>query len=537
LLFVTTCVAAAVLAWAPAVTAQATDTPAAPDEPAATASRYVDPGSPRAGLTRFLELCRTGRFEDAAEYLELPESRSAEGADLARRLKAVLDEHIWFDLERVSPDATGDVDDDLPEFVDQLGAIPGQSAVPEPVRMERRDFASGARWVFNGTTVSRIDEWFAALDNRWAIELLPPALLEPGFGELMWWQWLALPVLAVLSWLIGFVLSRVTGSVLDRLASRTAITWDDVVIERLDGPLTLAWGLAAFYALLPFLGLYEPAEVLITRVLKVGLYLVFFWSLLRTVDVIGQYLLKTEWSIEHPASRSLVPLGGRVVKFAILAMAIVAMLGELGFSVASLITGLGIGGLALALAFQKTGENVFGAFALGVDQPFRVGDFVKIEDFVGTVETIGMRSTRIRTLDRTLVTLPNGRLAEMRLESFSVRDRLRLAATISVVYETTAEQMHAILAGCEKVLREHPRIWPDNVIVRFAAFGPSSLDIEIVCWFMTTDYGEFRSFRQEVFLGFMAVVEQAGSSFAFPTQTLHLVREGPARPDAGGAPG
>jgi MscS family membrane protein len=532
--------AAILLAWAPAAQALAPPAPAggdaAQDAPAAAdadpaaddasgASRPAEPDSPRASLTRYLQLCRAGRWSDAATYLDVPETRRTDAADLARRLKAVLDEHTWFDLDRISPDPQGDATDGLPAGVEQLGVIPGRSAVPEPVRMTRQEEPGGARWVFSRSTVEHVDGWFGDLENRWALELLPPVLLEPGFGDLLWWQWLALPALAVLAWLAGFVLSRATSLVLNRLASGTAATWDDLVLERMQGPLTLAWGLASFYFAVPFLGLYAPAEASIHTSLKVGLYLVFFWSMLRTVDVIGQYLLRTDWSVEHPASRSLVPLGGRVVKLAILAMAVVAMLGELGFSVASLITGLGIGGLALALAFQKTGENVFGAFALGVDQPFRVGDFVKIEDFVGTVEAIGMRSTRIRTLDRTLVSLPNGRLAEMRLESYTARDRLRLTTTIGVVYATTAAQMKAILAGFEKVLRGHPRIWPDTVVVRFMGFGASSLDIEIMCWFLTTDYNEYRDFRQEVFLGFMRVVEEAGSSFAFPTRTVHLVNE------------
>jgi MscS family membrane protein len=162
-----------------------------------------------------------------------------------------------------------------------------------------------------------------------------------------------------------------------------------------------------------------------------------------------------------------------------------------------------------------------------VDQPFRVGDFVRVEDFVGTVEEIGLRSTRFRTLDRTLVTIPNGRLADMRLESFTARDRMRLACIVGLVYETTAEQMRAVLEGLERVLRDHPLIWPDTVVVRFKEFGDSSLNIEVMAWFQTPVWSEFQLIRQEVLLGFMDVVEKAGSSFAFPTRTLHLVQERP----------
>jgi MscS family membrane protein len=181
--------------------------------------------------------------------------------------------------------------------------------------------------------------------------------------------------------------------------------------------------------------------------------------------------------------------------------------------------------LALALAAQKTVENLFGAFSIGVDQPFREGDFVKIEDFVATVEAVGLRSSRFRTLDRTLITIPNGKLAEMRLESFTARDRLRLATTIGLVYDTTASQMREVLAGFERVLRAHPKFWPDAVVVRFREFAASSLDVEIMAWFQTSDWGEFQLIRQEVLLQFMDVVERADTSFAFPTRTIQLGAE------------
>ncbi len=149
---------------------------------------------------------------------------------------------------------------------------------------------------------------------------------------------------------------------------------------------------------------------------------------------------------------------------------------------------------------------------------------MKVEEFVGTVEEIGLRSTRIRTLDRTLISIPNGKLADMRLESFSARDRMRLAAMVGLVYDTTAAQMRQVLEGLERVLREHPRIWPDAVVVRFSALGASSLDIEVMAWFQTSDWGEFQLMRQDVLLSFMDVVEKAGTSFAFPTRTVHLVQ-------------
>jgi MscS family membrane protein len=306
---------------------------------------------------------------------------------------------------------------------------------------------------------------------------------------------------------------------------RTATRWDDEVFARVTGPLTLGWALAAAYALLPWLALYQPAQESVHRVLRAGFLLGFFWALLRSVDVAREVVAASAWARAHSSLRSLLPLGARVSKVLVLGLAVVAFLSELGYPVTSLVAGLGIGGLALALAAQKTVENLFGAFSIGADQPFREGDFVRIEDVVGTVETIGLRATRIRTLDRTLVSIPNGRLADMRLESFAARDRMRLACTIGLVYGTTAAQMRDVLDGLERVLRAHPLIWPDAVVVRFKEFGDSSLNVEVMAWFQTPNWSEFQLIRQDILLQFMDVVEKAGSSFAFPTRTVHLVSD------------
>jgi MscS family membrane protein len=202
-----------------------------------------------------------------------------------------------------------------------------------------------------------------------------------------------------------------------------------------------------------------------------------------------------------------------------------AILAAFGYPIGTLLAGLGIGGPAIAFGAQKSIENVFGSVSLAVDQPFRVGDFVRVDDFVGTVEDIGLRSTRIRTLDRTLISIPNGKLAEQRLESFEARDRMRLATTIGLTYSTTHAQMQNVLDGFERVLRNHPGIWPDAMVVRFKEFAASSLDIEIMAWFSVPTWADFQRCRQEVLLGFMQVVEEAGASFAFPTRTVHVVSE------------
>lgn len=512
----------------PVVLGAAAPASAAGDAPVAAAEAApspvpVSPDSPRAALQAWLDLCRAGRHDLAARYLQVPDGDAVEGPVLARRLKAVVDRHLWFDLDRVSPFPEGDVTDGLPYGVDEVGAIPGPTGSPEPLRMTRASrHGEGPAWVFASTSVERIDDWYGALPDRWALDYIPEPLLRPGPRELLWWQWIALPVLVVLAGSLGALLARLSRGALFLLTRRTVARWDDLLVQRTGAPLALVWAVLLLHASIPGLGLYAPAEAFLRSLLHGAVLVALFWALMRSVDIGQEILRATPWAQAQPSSRALIPLGGRVVKIAVLAIALVAVLSQLGYPVASLLAGLGIGGLAVALAAQKTFENLFGAFALGVDQPMREGDFVKIDDFVGTVENIGLRSTRVRTLDRTVISIPNGRLAEKRIETFAARDRIRLACTIALVYGTTAAQMRSILAGFEQVLRAHPRIWPNDVVVKLKELGASSLDVEVTAWFCTSDWGEFRGFRQEVLLAFMDVVEQSGSSFAFPTRTIHL---------------
>jgi MscS family membrane protein len=497
---------------------------------AARAEPYA-PDSPRASVIAFLDLARRGQYGAAAQYLDLPDTLRGRGADVARQLRAVLERRIWIDPEAISGASLGDTTAGLPRGVQRVGQIEGRDGRQETLWLVRAIRGGEPRWVFSRNTVLRTPAWYDALGDRWAFENLPPVLLRVGPLGLTWWQWLALPFFVALSWLIGTLVSRVGRATLTRAARRTDTEWDDAILAQIGAPLTLALALAAAAVLLPLLALDLRAQVMAGRVLRAGFFLVFFWSLWRFVDVARQVSAHSRWAAQGPAASAVLVLAARIAKVAVAAMAAVAVLSTLGFPVASLVAGLGIGGLALALAAQKTVENLFGAFSIGVDQPFRVGDYVKVDEFAGTVETIGLRSTRIRTLDRTLVTMPNGKLADSRVESFAARDRIRLAATIRLVLGTTSAQLRQVLSEIEGVLRAHPLIWPDTVVVRLIEIATSSLDIEVQAWFLTTDFNEFRLIRQEMLLQFIEVVERSGTHFALPARTVHVIA-----PDGATAP-
>lgn len=406
-----------------------------------------------------------------------------------------------------------------------LAAAPAL-ATPGPAAPAPAAEAAPARQPAGGQAATALER----AERSFLEDHLPPVLFQRGPRGLRWWQWLALPLAALLSLALGGLLSWGTRRVLLHLTRRTSNGWDDLLVARTGPPVTLLWGLLVASTLRPALALDGPFHDAVGRGLKAGFFLAVFWGAFRAIDVAFGVMAEAPAAQANPGLRGLVPLLRKIAKVSALALGVVAVLNELGFQVSSLLAGLGIGGLAVALAAQKTVENLIGSLTIGVDQPFRVGDFVLVEGTLGTVETVGMRSTRIRTLDRTLVTLPNGKLADMRIESFAARDRFRLFVTLGLVYSTTSAQMRQVMAGVRDVLQAHPTLGPEGPVVRFANLGASSLEVEVMAWLTARDFNDFCDQRGELYLRFMEVVERAGSSIAFPTQTLHVASVPAAAP-------
>jgi MscS family membrane protein len=485
------------------------------------------PDSPRASMIKFLSLARSGDYDGAADYLELAPVDKPQGPELARKLQAVLDRRAWIDVESLSPLATGTPDDGLPGLTDQVGQIEGAQGVAEPVRIVRRRRDDELVWLFSRGTVGHIDDWYAKLDDRWMLEHIPPRLLRAGPRSLLYWQWLALPALILVSWGLALLLSAGTTRLMAWFAARSRVSWDDVLVQRLRRPVALWWALALVYFCLPYLALYTPAEKFMLAMLKTLFFVGFFFALSGVIDVAADTILRSSWSAVRQTSGSLISLGSRVAKAALTAIAVVAILSQLGFPIASVLAGLGVGGLALALAAQKTVENLFGAFSIGADQPFREGDLVKVGDFTGTCELIGLRSTRFRTPDRTVITIPNGKLAEMQLETFARRDRLRFAMTLGLVRTSSAEQVRAVIKGVKDLLQSQEKLFPGSAAVRFEKYGPSSLDLSVEAYLDTRDWALFADIRQELLLRIMEIVEGTGTALALQAAHVQLIQPSP----------
>jgi MscS family membrane protein len=217
-------------------------------------------------------------------------------------------------------------------------------------------------------------------------------------------------------------------------------------------------------------------------------------------------------------SFSVLPLIRQVLKLSFFLFAILSVLSAWGYNTSTILAGLGVGGLAIALAAQKTVENLFGGISVIGDRPVLVGDACRFGDRTGTVMHIGLRSTRIRTPDRTVISVPNGQFSSMALENFSARDKIWFHPMLNLRRDTTSEQLLKVLSSLREILTTSPKVEPGKLPVRFIGVGPYSLDIEVMVYVTTTDYDEFLTLQQELLLKMLQAVEQAGTALAVPIQ-------------------
>ena len=527
------------LAWLVPARTPAQELTPAPGAPATqTAAQTSPPGgeapnSPRAALRRFLALAEAGDFVAAGRVL-LPDSRDTDrAADVSRRVYDVMRRRVVIDLDSVSPLPEGDVSDAEPALQDRVGVMYGRGGVQSsPIVLRRITRDGEQRWVLTAESVAALETVYASLPRSWTENRLPRPLLEPGPLGVPLWKWVGAVVAVPLVWLLTLVLAAGLRRIAVAVTRRTTTSWDDALVDRLRGPVRMFLGSILMLPAVLALELDANTTATAWRILR-GLTIVsVFWMLLRMIGVAQDHLARRAWASDHTNAQTIVPLIGRTLRVGLGLIALLVAISQFGYPVGTLLAGLGIGGIVVALAAQKTVENLFGSVTLAADRVFRVGDWVKFEGTEGSVERIGLRSTHVRTLDRTLVKVPNGRLADLRIESFGERDRIRFFTTIRLVYSTTAAQLRAVIRDTEALLTSHPRVWRTGTAVRLVGLGEYSLDVNVNAWFATTDAAEFELIRQDVLLAIMDIVERANTRLAVPMQVLRIEENGTGRVSA-----
>ena len=350
------------------------------------------------------------------------------------------------------------------------------------------------------------------------IQAMPAPLRAPLVGNALW-KWIALALL------LGFF------SILVRSAYRLSLrVGDERPFLQALAQLALPLFILAVAPMISVLALFQinmigrPASAIELAATAV-MFLAGAWLAWRAAPVIAEAIIASPRIPTESLDAYLIRISMRLLGLAAAAGLVAVGAERLGVPAYGIVAGLGVGGLAIALAAQPTVENLIGSLSLFADKPIRVGDFCKYGDDTGTVEAIGIRSTRIRGIDRTLTTIPNGALSKMPIVNFAHRDRMLMKMVIGVRYETSPEQLRFLLAKVREMLLGHPRVDPDPARVRFIGFGASSLDLEVFAYVVTRDRAEFLGIQEDVLLRVMDVVEQSGTAFAFPSQMLYVTRD------------
>jgi MscS family membrane protein len=350
------------------------------------------------------------------------------------------------------------------------------------------------------------------------VELLPDFVKKTALGTPIWKILLSVVALGLV--VIVFVL-------LQRwISRRTPDSPFTTMMRRMLTPLVaiaLTWMLHLFLQV--ELNTSGAFSRLSDSTLSVVTYVALAWLSWLAVLAAFEWIILSPKIPEQSLNANLLRLCARLV--GLLGFLSVLAMGaqSLGIPVLGVVAGLGFGGLAIALAIRPTLENLMGGLILFMDKPVRVGDFCSFGNHTGTVEEVGIRSTKIRALDRTLISVPNASFVNMELVNWARCDKMLILAVIGLRYETEPDQLRLVLARLREMLFAHPKIDRTTVRVRFIGYGSSSLDVQIRVYALTQEWNEFHAIREDVFLRVNKIVAESGTSFAFPSQTLYLGRD------------
>lgn len=330
---------------------------------------------------------------------------------------------------------------------------------------------------------------------------------------------------AILAGFIGKKLISIIFARLQKLTEKTSVQFDDIFIYSLSKPVEWAVALGGIFVALLVLPLPdEPIDFdkFINALLSSAALVLIVWFCTRLVDGISDWWGKKAEVTESRLDDQLVPIIRKSLKAFLYVIGVVLILQNLGYSVGSLLAGLGIGGLAMAMAAKDTVANLFGSIVIFLDKPFQVGDWIETSNVEGTVEEIGLRTTRIRTFANSRITIPNSTFTINPVNNWSQMKKRRIKMTIGVTYSSSSSKLDELVKEIRLLIANNEKIRDDFYLVNFDNFGPSSLDIFIYCFTQTTNWGDFLQAKQEFMLSIMDKVQSMGLSFAFPTQSIHV---------------
>ncbi len=332
-------------------------------------------------------------------------------------------------------------------------------------------------------------------------------------------------IYAILIFILFLIFRAIFKKITLKIVQKTANKFDDELLAALDRPIDYLFILIGANVALSILNIEESLYEVINHILRSGFIFILFWALLNFLTQLTNNLHKVTDKFENKVSHDVANFIVKSVRFFILIIGFIAVLQEWGYNVSGFLASLGLVGMAFALAAKDTAANLFGSLVIFTDKPFNVGDWIKTPQVEGTIETVGIRSTKIRTFAQALVTVPNAVLANSAILNWSRMGKRRIKMNIGVTYDTPVATVEKIVQDIKKMLQNHPGIDQEVLHVHFSEFAASSLNIFCYYFTATTNWGEFMQIREDTYFKIMQIVESHNAQFAFPTQTIHINNE------------
>jgi len=498
----------------------------APTPPPVAKPAEQDPfgrDSPRGCVLGFLKAAERGDYSQAVQYLDARVTVPQE-EELARQLQVVLNHGLSGNIDEISRAPEGDVKDGLRINRDRAGFVLTNFGRLD-ILLDRIQRNSGPPiWLFSSETLRDVPRAFQEFDAPGIERFIPRTLRETKIFSISLWCSLPYIIAVALALVSASLVTRGLIRLVRPAVRRITGQKDDRYLHSLTRPMRLLF-LAVAVRLVG-----QLAISLLGRAVWIGASNVlalagFSWLLLRLSDILSE-LRSRQLLRKHATDQiAILSLIRRLFKILVVFFAVVLLLRGAGINVSAMLTGLGIGGVALALAAQKTLENVFGGITVITRKAVRVGDFCHLADELGTIEDIGLGSTRVRTLNRTVVSIPNAKVAQMNLENYSMRDRNWFHHLFGLRYDTSPEQMRSVLSQITQMLRRDPRVERESARIRLIGFGPSSLNLEIFAYVEITDYAAFLEAQEGLLLQVMDIIAASGTNIALPSQITYFDRD------------
>jgi len=484
--------------------------------------------TPQGAVNGFFKAIASDDYAKAANYINFSDPAISGNDSIAisyvQKFETVLNKYgNILPVSILSSSPSGSINDGLPLNLEVVGSV-NLNGEDQNIYLEQLTVNDSEFWLLSSTSTESLISFIDANEALFTASETNTFLSDRWKGAPIL-DWLAIVFLAFVSYSLAWLIT-----VLIRWAVR--MIWKNFklikyyrFLQSLLIPLRLVLAVTILLNLSRILGLsivVRQAFSVVNLIVMWTALFIFIWLLIDALSSYGEERLRENNSF---GGLSAISFFRNSAKFSLVVIALLIAFDTIGFNVTAGIAALGVGGIALALGAQKTVENIVGGLSVVFDQPVSVGDFCRFGDTVGTVEKIGMRSTRIRTLGRTVVTIPNADFSSQLIENFAKRDLFWLHANLGLRYETSSDQMRFILIELRKILYAHPKVNPDPARVRFLGYGSDSLKVEIFAYIHAIDWNNFLEIQEDINLRIAKVIEDSGSGFAFPSRTVYLSKD------------